>query len=56
MAYLGVKLLDDMHHRMPASLTANFAQNSFSPLPTFVDTGTFIVDKSNVNSFMDQKP
>jgi ribose transport system substrate-binding protein len=56
MAYLGVKLLDDMHHRMPTSLTANFAQNSFSPLPTFVDTGTFIVDKSNVNSFMDQKP
>jgi ribose transport system substrate-binding protein len=56
MAYLGVKLLDDVHHRMPTSLTANFAQNSFSPLPTFVDTGTFIVDKSNVDSFTGQKP
>ena len=56
MAYLGVKLLDDVHHHMPASLTTNFAQDSFSPLPTFVDTGTFIVDKSNVDKFMQQKP
>lgn len=55
MAYLGVKLLDDIHHNMPASLTANFAQDSFSPLPTFVDTGTFIVDKGNVDKFTEQK-
>jgi ribose transport system substrate-binding protein len=56
MAYLGVKLLDEVHHNMPTSLTANFAQNSFSPLPTLVDTGTFIVDKGNVDRFMEQKP
>jgi ribose transport system substrate-binding protein len=56
MAYLGVKMLDEIHHHMPQSLTANFSQNSFSPLPAFVDTGTFIVDKDNVNKFMEQKP
>jgi ribose transport system substrate-binding protein len=55
MAYLGVKLLDDIHHHMPASLTTNFAQDSFSPLPGFVDTGTFIVDKQNVSKFMEPK-
>jgi ribose transport system substrate-binding protein len=54
MAYFGVKLLDDLHHHPPASLTANFSQNSFSPLPTFVDTGTFIIDKDNANTFVQQ--
>ncbi len=53
MAYLGVKLLDDIHHHTPASLTANFAQDSFSPLPSFIDTGSFIVDKQNVSKFME---
>ena len=37
-----------------AALTDNFAENSYSPLPTFVDTGTFIVDKDNVEKFMQQ--
>lgn len=52
MAYFGVKLLDEVHHDPPKSLTINFAQDSFSPLPTFVDTGTFIVDKDNVATFL----
>lgn len=56
MAYLGVKMLDDIHHHMPTSLLSDFGQNSFSPLPSFVDTGTFIVDKTNVNNFLEQKP
>jgi ribose transport system substrate-binding protein len=54
MAYYGVKLLDDVHHHMPSSLLQNFGQNSFSPFPTFVDTGAFIVDKANANSFVEQ--
>jgi ribose transport system substrate-binding protein len=48
MAYFGTKLLDELHHHPPPSLTGDFARQSFSPLPTFVDTGTFIVDKNNV--------
>jgi ribose transport system substrate-binding protein len=51
MAYLGVKLLDDLHHH-PQSLTINWAQDSFSPIPTFVDTGATLIDKSNVESFI----
>lgn len=54
MAYLGVKLLDDVHHHMPKSLLANFTQDPWAPYPTFVDTGTFIVDKSNLGNFTEQ--
>jgi len=55
MAYLGVKMLDDIHHHMPASLTSDFAQDSSSRLPSRVDTGAFIVDKQNVSKFMEQQ-
>lgn len=54
MAYFGVKLLDEVHHDPPKSLTADFAQDSYAPLPTFVDTGTFIVDKDNVAKFIEE--
>jgi ribose transport system substrate-binding protein len=50
MAYYGAKLLDDLHHHPPSPLAGNWGQNSFSPIPTFVDTGSFVVDKSNVGS------
>ena len=54
MTYFGEKVLDDLHHHPPASLTENFANRSFSPLPTFIDTGTFIVDSSNTAAFMQE--
>jgi ribose transport system substrate-binding protein len=54
MAYLGVKMLDDVHHHMPPSLTTNFAQKPLSPYPSFIDTGTFIVDKDNLSMFTEQ--
>ena len=56
MAYLGVKLLDDVHHHMPMPLGPSSTSNPFSSLPTFVDTGTFVVDKSNVDRFTEQRP
>lgn len=51
MAYFGLKLLDDVHHHLPSSLGTNFSQDPSSPYPTFVDTGTFIVDKNNIGKF-----
>jgi ribose transport system substrate-binding protein len=56
MAYLGVKMLDDIHHHMPKSLGTNFAQDTFSPYPALVGTGTFIVDKDNVGKLAEQSP
>jgi ribose transport system substrate-binding protein len=52
MAYLGAKLLDDLHHHPLESLTMNWVQDSFSPIPMFVDTGATVIDKSNVESFV----
>jgi ribose transport system substrate-binding protein len=56
MGYYGLKMLDDLHHNKLSSLDQNWAQDSFSPLPTFVDTGTVLVDRSNVASFSSAPP
>jgi ribose transport system substrate-binding protein len=52
MAFLGAKALDDLHHHPLKSMTVDWAQDSFSPLPAFVDTGATLIDKSNVDSFI----
>jgi len=52
MAYLAIKMLDELHHHPPASLLDDFARDAFSPLPRFVDTGVTLIDKSNVAEFV----
>jgi ribose transport system substrate-binding protein len=54
MAYVGLKMLDDIHHHPPASLGANWAQDTYSTLPAFVDTGSTTVDKENIATFLQQ--
>ena len=54
MGYLGVKLLDNLHHHKQPSLVTDFKQDSFSPYPAAVFTGTFAVDKDNLNAFIAQ--
>ena len=56
MAYYGTKLLDDLHHHSPNPLAGDWNRNIFSPVPTFVDTGTFVVDKTNVGSLAKAAP
>jgi ribose transport system substrate-binding protein len=51
MAFYGLKALDDIHH-YPEDLKRSYASNSFSPFPTFVDTGSTLVDKSNVDEYL----
>jgi len=55
MAYFGLKMLDDLHHNKLPSLDVDFAKDSFSPIPTFVDTGVTLIDKSNVDSFLKER-
>ncbi len=55
MAFLAVKVLDDLHHHPLKSLTANWAQDSFSLLPAFVDTGATLIDKSNVDALIEAR-
>ncbi len=51
MAFDGLKTLDDLHHHPLPSLATNWSLDSFSPIPTFVDTGATLIDKSNVEAF-----
>ncbi len=51
MAFYGLKALDDVHH-YPVDLKRSYASNSFSPFPIFVDTGSTLVDKNNVDEYL----
>ncbi len=55
MGYYGCKVLDDLHHHKPNPLLSNWGQNSFSPIPTFIDTGASIIDKGNLDAYKQQE-
>lgn len=52
MSYYGLKFADDLHHNAVHDFK-DWRTAPTPPLPTFVDTGTAIVDKSNVKAFRD---
>jgi ribose transport system substrate-binding protein len=52
MGYIGLRSLDEIFHAAPASLTTDYSQDAFSPFPVFVDTGTSLVDKRNVDAYI----
>jgi ribose transport system substrate-binding protein len=55
MSYFGVRVLDEFYHNKLSSLTADFSKDSFAPVPAFVDTGSALVDKTNVENFIQMK-
>jgi ribose transport system substrate-binding protein len=50
MAYYGVKFLDDLHHNAVHEFK-DWRTAPAPPLPSWVDTGTAIIDKSNLAAF-----
>jgi ribose transport system substrate-binding protein len=52
MGYVGLKALDEIYHNPPAQLGKDYSADSFAPFPVFVDTGTSLVDKSNVDVYI----
>lgn len=52
MAYFGLKMLDEVYHDPPKDLAKDYSSDSFAPYPVFVDTGTSIVDQSNVDLYI----
>ncbi|HZR64098.1 MAG TPA: substrate-binding domain-containing protein [Terriglobales bacterium] len=52
MAYVGLQMLDTLHHHPPKTLDSDWAHDTLAPVPAFVDTGSALVDKSNVDSFL----
>ncbi len=52
MAFVGMQMLDNLYHHKPSSLETDWSKDSYSPIPSFVDTGSALIDKSNVESFI----
>src|SRR5579871_3514193 len=52
MAFVGMQMLDNLYNHKPASLTSDWSKDSFAPIPSFVDTGSDLIDKTNVDAFI----
>lgn len=52
MAYFGVKMLDELYHNPLPSLTKDYAVDPSAPIPAFIDTGSTLVDASNVGQYL----
>jgi ribose transport system substrate-binding protein len=53
MAYYALKFADDLHHNAVHDFK-DWRTAPASPMPTWVDTGTAVVDKSNVKVFREE--
>jgi ribose transport system substrate-binding protein len=51
MAHFGVIMLDSLYHYKLPSLDHPWAQDTRSPMPTFVDTGATLIDQRNLADF-----
>jgi len=51
MGFAGLKELDEIFHNKPKSLTKDYSVDAFSEYPVFIDTGTALVDKANVDVY-----
>jgi len=52
MGYVGLKALDEVYHNPPKQLDKDYGSDPFSVYPVFVDTGTALVDKDNVDLYI----
>jgi len=55
MAFVGMQMLDNLYHHKPPSLDADWSKDSFAPIPSFVDTGSALIDRNNLDSFLQAK-
>jgi ribose transport system substrate-binding protein len=53
MAFVGMQMLDNLYHHKPRSLDADWAKDGYAPIPMFVDTGSDLIDKANIQSFIE---
>ncbi len=52
MGYVGLKQLAAIHHDLPQHFGADYASDPRSPYPAFIDTGTALVDRTNVDTYL----
>jgi ribose transport system substrate-binding protein len=55
MSYYGLKFLDDLHHNAVHQFK-DWKSAPGLPMPTIVDTGTVVIDKSNLALYRDSLP
>lgn len=49
MAFYGLHSLDDLYHHKPANMDGKWAQDLEAPVPSAVDTGSSLIDSSNLS-------
>lgn len=52
MGFYGLKALDEIFHQPPATLNKDYSADPFSVYPMYVNTGTDLVDKNNVDLYL----
>jgi ribose transport system substrate-binding protein len=52
MAFVGIQMLDNLYHHKPPALDTDWSKDAYAPIPSFVDTGSGLIDKANVESFV----
>lgn len=52
MAFVGMQMLDNLYHHKPQALDRDWSKDSYAPIPSFVDTGSDLIDKSNIDAFI----
>ena len=55
MAYVGAMMLDHLYHNKLKRLDVDWAKDTFAPIPAFIDTGSSLIDKTNVDAFLQAK-
>jgi ribose transport system substrate-binding protein len=52
MGYFGLRMLYNVVHNPPEQLNKDFRSDFYSPFPVFIDTGSTLVDGSNVDLYL----
>jgi ribose transport system substrate-binding protein len=52
MGYVGLEALDQIHRYAHRPFKSDYTVDTFAPYPVFVDTGTALVDKVNVDLYL----
>ncbi len=53
MGYVGLKQLDEINHHKPQPFQNNYTVDSFARYPMFINTGTALVTKDNVDIYLE---
>lgn len=52
MGYFGLRMLYNVANKPPQQLNKDFRSDFYSPFPVFIDTGTTLVDRGNVDLYL----